>query len=319
MTLTTSPRLSIGLPVYNGENYLPRTLESIITQDYEDFEVVISDNASSDATREICLDYAKSDERIRYLRQETNVGAAENYNIVYRESVGELFKWATHDDVLFPGFLSRCIEGLDEHPRAVLAYPRYVPIDSDGNRGTPGDPRPELSSLDPAVRLKRVIWQRSIWRRNNTFPMFGVIRSEAIEATRLHGKYTGEDRTFLAELALQGPFHEVSEVLLGYRFHDEQSMALAGTQSGLSHSREGWFDPSREGAITFPTWRRHREYATATLRAPLSRGEKVRCLGVLASWALTGDWKRLVRDVAVAIAAIVRRSYNRDRNVSETI
>lgn len=307
MTSHTDPRLSVGLPVYNGANYLREALDSILIQDYGDFEVVVSDNASSDGTRDICLDYAGRDQRIHYIRQETNVGAAENYNIVFRQARGELFKWATHDDVLFPGFFSRCVAALDEHPEAVLAYPRCVAIDSSGSPGVIEDPRPELTSLDPAIRFKRVIWRRSIWKRNNTIPMFGVIRSAAIARTRLHGRYTGEDRVFLAELALQGPFHEIPDALLGYRFHDEQSMALAGTQTGLSHSREGWFDPNREGAITFPAWRRHREYATAVIRAPLRKGEKVRCLSLLSSWAMTGDWQRLLRDVMVAGAAVVRR------------
>lgn len=302
-----NPRLSIGLPVYNGENYLEETLSSILDQDFEDFELLISDNASTDLTGDICRRFAAQDTRIRYLRQDTNVGAAENYNIVFREASGDLFKWATHDDLLFPGFLRRCVDALDQDPGAVLAYPHFVPIDTSGNRGPVEDPRPELSSLDPAIRFKRVIWQEKIWRRNNTYPIFGVIRAEAIRKTRLHGGYTGSDRVFLAELALQGRFHEVPEALFGYRFHDQQSMALEGSGGLLGHAREGWFDPSRADVITFPAWRRSSEYATAVLRSPLRGSEKLRCLGVLGSWVVSGYWKRLVRDLAVAGWSAARR------------
>src|ERR1035438_9843576 len=99
------PRVSIGLPVYNGENYLDPALNSILRQDYSDLELIISDNASTDATGNICREYAAKDPRIRYYRNETNIGASANFNCLVKLARGEYFKWAAHDDVHLQGFL----------------------------------------------------------------------------------------------------------------------------------------------------------------------------------------------------------------------
>jgi glycosyltransferase involved in cell wall biosynthesis len=119
-----TPRVSIGLPVYNGENYLAETLDSILAQTFTDFEVIISDNASTDRTETICRQYAAQDRRIRYLRNTSNLGAAKNYNRVFELSQGEYFKWNGHDDPLAPVFLERCVAVLDRHPGVVLCFAR---------------------------------------------------------------------------------------------------------------------------------------------------------------------------------------------------
>jgi glycosyltransferase involved in cell wall biosynthesis len=103
------PKVATGMPVWNGEKFVSEAIESILAQTYGDFELVISDNASTDATAEICHDYAKQDARIRYIRQKTNIGAAPNYNEVFRHSSGQYFKWAAHDDVLAPEFIGECV------------------------------------------------------------------------------------------------------------------------------------------------------------------------------------------------------------------
>src|SRR3990167_3879396 len=106
----TSPRVSIGLPVFNGEEYLPRAFDCLIQQDYEDFEVIISDNASTDATETLCRDLARQDNRIRYYRNETNIGARRNYNRVFELARGDFFKWASHDDEYDASLVRRCLE-----------------------------------------------------------------------------------------------------------------------------------------------------------------------------------------------------------------
>jgi glycosyltransferase involved in cell wall biosynthesis len=116
-----SPRLSVGLPVYNGQNYLADSLDAILSQSYSDFELVISDNASTDATEEICRDYARRDDRIRYIRQPKNLGMAPNHDVVMRESRGEYFKWASHDDLYGTDLLARCVEAL----RSSCAMPTW--------------------------------------------------------------------------------------------------------------------------------------------------------------------------------------------------
>ena len=96
------PRVSVGIPVFNGERFLAETIESILAQTFKDFEIVISDNASTDRTEEICRSYAARDPRIRYNRNDTNRGAAWNHNRVFELARGEYFKWQSHDDFCAP-------------------------------------------------------------------------------------------------------------------------------------------------------------------------------------------------------------------------
>src|SRR6516162_7514022 len=127
------PRVSIGLPVYNGEKYIHLAVESLLQQDYTDFELIISDNASTDATQEICEELAAKDARIRYSRNATNVGASKNFNHVFEVSNGEFFTWAAHDDVHLPGFLRRCVDVLDQaRSTVVLVAPGTEIVDEKG-------------------------------------------------------------------------------------------------------------------------------------------------------------------------------------------
>ena len=114
------PRLSVGLPVYNGENFLAESLEAMLGQSYQDFELIISDNASTDGTGDICRRYARQDSRVRYIRQPLNIGLARNHNCLVAEARGELFKWASHDDLYARDLLERCVERTD-----VEDGPRY--------------------------------------------------------------------------------------------------------------------------------------------------------------------------------------------------
>ena len=98
--MSKPPRISIGMPVYNGEQFLAGALDSVLTQDFEDFELIISDNASEDGTQKICLDYAARDRRIRYYRNEMNIGGSRNHSRVFELSAAEYFKWAHYDDWL---------------------------------------------------------------------------------------------------------------------------------------------------------------------------------------------------------------------------
>src|SRR5687768_11755331 len=116
MSLSAAGRtvsVSVGMPVFNGERFIEAALDSVLAQNYGDLEVVISDNASTDDTEEICRSYAAKDDRVRYFRNRINYGIAFNFNNVFRLSSGRYFKWAASDDVCAPDFLSRCVEILD--------------------------------------------------------------------------------------------------------------------------------------------------------------------------------------------------------------
>src|SRR5216683_2033766 len=125
-------KITIGLPVFNGADYLPEAIDSILSQSFGDFELFISDNASDDGTEEICQQYARRDRRVRYLRQTRNVGAAANHNLLVAQGENPYFKWAAHDDVLAPRFLEVAVRVLDDHPEIVLASPASALIDEAG-------------------------------------------------------------------------------------------------------------------------------------------------------------------------------------------
>ena len=126
--MNSVPRLSIGLPVYNGENYLAESLDALLGQTYEDFELIISDNASTDGTADICRRYAKQDSRIRYIRQPRNIGCAPNHN-TGRYARGELFKWASDDDLYARDLIERASRR-STSTRVVLAHRWTAMIDS---------------------------------------------------------------------------------------------------------------------------------------------------------------------------------------------
>lgn len=110
---TPSPKVSIGMPVYNGEKYIREALDSLLAQTFTDFELIISDNASTDGTEAICREYVARDLRIRYVRQSENRGAAANFQFVLDESRGDYFMWAAADDSWLPTFLTESVGVLD--------------------------------------------------------------------------------------------------------------------------------------------------------------------------------------------------------------
>jgi glycosyltransferase involved in cell wall biosynthesis len=281
-----SPRLSIGLPVYNGENFLEQSLDSLLAQTYGDFEVVISDNASTDGTADICKKYAARDSRVKYVRQEKNLGAAENYNFVFRESKTEFFKWATHDDLLAPTFLECCMEVLEVKDDVVLVFTLGQDIDENGNVIRTYPPRNDTDDLNQFQRYRSMVAGRQ-----PVIPVFGVMRRETLAKTRLIGKYTGSDRPLIGEMALRGKIYEVPEYLFFYRVHPEQSW---GNKS--RRAQQAWYDPKRAGKRTFPTWRLLLEHERAIWSVPMALKQRIRLHGVIASWVRT-RWRVLARDL----------------------
>ena len=127
-----TPKVSIGLAVYNGENYLEQAINSILSQTFRDFELIISDNASTDRTKEICLKYAKQDPRICYHRNAVNIGGANNENLTFKMARGEYFRWAAHDDYCAPTLIEKCLEQLEKDPTVVLCHSKVIAIDGCG-------------------------------------------------------------------------------------------------------------------------------------------------------------------------------------------
>ena len=209
--------ISIGLPVYNGEKYLHQALDSLLSQTWEDFELIISDNGSTDATRSISESYAAADSRVKYFREEINRGASWNFNRVFRLAQGKYFKWAAHDDLCAPVYLESCLLPLEDDPERVLAYPQTRVIDENGDYLQDYPDHLHLEQDQPSQRF----WQYLVHYRypRQCHPIFGLIRAEVLAKTNLLGSYISSDRVLVGELALWGKFYEVDQPLFSSRFH----------------------------------------------------------------------------------------------------
>jgi glycosyltransferase involved in cell wall biosynthesis len=236
--METQPRLSIGIPVYNGERFLGELLINLLHQTFQDFEIVICDNASTDCTQELCLEYVQKEPRIRYHRNQRNLGAIPNFNKVFVLSRAPLFKWAAHDDLYDPSFLGKCVQILDENPDVVVVHSDCVCVDElcrpfvATGTGSYVDPRSGYTfKLDPGGLAEGCSAMTRFWdvlfRMRCNMPIFGVIRRRALARTRLQQDFYGSDKLVLAELALLGRFAQIREKLYMKRFHQDMSWALS--------------------------------------------------------------------------------------------
>jgi len=264
---TRNPTLSIGMPVHNGLPFLPEALESLLGQTYDDFELIISDNASDDGTAEVCGEFARRDARIRLLRNSENLGAAENYNRVVREARGRYFKWAAADDNCLPPYLERCVNVLASRDDVVLCYPKTQLIDKCGLRIAEYEDNMHIDHPSVSRRLRHVF--RTVGKANC---VFGVIRTDALCRTNLIGPYRASDYVLLAELSMLGKFHEVPGRLFLRRIHEDQS-AVGKTDREIAE----WFRPYHAGGGTFPMWRLFGEHIRAIHRSSQPLVKRVAC------------------------------------------
>jgi len=281
------PSVSIGLPVYNGAEFLAQTLASILEQTFTDFELIICDNASTDGTRSICEAAAAVDDRVRYFRHEKNVGAAANYNVAYTMARGHYFKWAAHDDMLSPDFLAVCKPILDDDPGCVLVHPQTVEIDHTGK--VIGFYRDRLASdcEDPIVRLRR--WASRPGRCN---PFFGLMRREELKKTMLHGDYPHADQIFLAEMTMLGRCRLAPAGAFFRRIHKGNSLVANPKLSDLVF----WFSGKRPQANYRTSWTFLKNYIAAVSRAELGALQRLRSAGVVALVAWQKK-RRLLQEV----------------------
>ncbi|HEY8984306.1 MAG TPA: glycosyltransferase family 2 protein [Streptomyces sp.] len=276
--MTDRPRLSIGLPVYNGEEYLAESFDALLGQTYEDFELIVSDNASTDGTEEICRRYAAKDSRIRYLRLPRNIGATPNHNLVFTESRGELFKWASHDDLYGRDLLRLCVDALDARPEMILAHSAQAVVDGDGKVTVPYEYTLATDSPSAPERFRSLLFEPG----GDDF--YGVLRADVLRRVKPLDSYHHADRTFVAEIALHGPFHQVPELLYFRRDHPTR----AERANPSKRSRCVNLDPRRKGLL-HPTPRLLAEYlwgfVSAIRRAPLSSADRRACYRHLSAWA----------------------------------
>jgi glycosyltransferase involved in cell wall biosynthesis len=295
-TTGTPPRVTIGLPVYNGEAYLAESIDSLLAQTFTDFELIISDNGSTDSTRAICLERAERDSRIRYHRNPENIGAMGNFNLVVDMARGEYFKWAAHDDVHAPGCVEACLEVLERDPSVVLAFPRSQDVDEKGTvialKGAGVDAH-SSSAVDRFRELIRLDYSCEL--------VFGLMRTRMIRETQLLADYADCDRVLLAEIGLSGRIEEIPDYLFIHRQHDDRSVS----QFRSRQYRAAWFNPKRAGRPGFPYTREWAGLVNAVTRARLTPGERMKCYGLMLRWAWVNR-SGLIEDVYFALRTVLR-------------
>jgi len=295
------PRISIGLPVYNGERFVVQAIESVLNQTFPDLEFVISDNASTDRTEEICRDYAARDKRVRYHRNEVNIGANPNFRRVFALSTAEYFKWVTHDDMQTLDFVEKTLPIMEQDPGVVVCYPRVAVIDESGKvikrRSYGLDTSADLT-MHPQHRLGKILWIN--W---GSPPLYGVMRSCILRKTPLLGTTYAADQILLAELSLHGRFYEVPEDLLLHREHAYRSVHTNRSRHALAVFQ----DPSNAGRIIFPAWRVLRDYLAAIRRAPLSPQQRLECGVHMLRW-VKYHREEMTEDIVIATKQILGAS-----------
>ncbi len=289
----TRPLITIGLPVFNGERYLAQALDSILGQTFDDFEIIISDNASTDDTQKICAYYLAKDPRVVYYSQPENLGAAFNFNFVFARARGRFFKWAAYDDLMAPTFLEKCLEKLESQPDVVLAYPRTVNIDEAGQvMGSYADDLNLIQESAPE-RLSKFLATPGLCH-----PVFGLFRTEILRQTSLIGNYPRSDRNLIGEISLWGKIAEIQEPLFLRRHHPLTSTNAHRTESELA----AWFDPKAKDRLVFPRARRFTEYFHGIRRSPLTMKDKIACFAHVCRYMLyPRRWMGIGDDVQTAV------------------
>ncbi|TAE60220.1 MAG: glycosyltransferase family 2 protein [Nostocales cyanobacterium] len=309
------PKLTIGLPVYNGEKLLEQALDCLLNQTFSDFELIICDNASTDNTEEICRNYAAQDARIIYYRNPYNIGCACNFNRVFKLAQGEYFKWASYDDLHAPNFLSKCIQVLEENPDYVLCHSHTYFIDEQGNFLKTYDIKLNTDSEKPEVRFTELL------TKHLCYQMYGVFRTSVLAKVPPMGGYGTADGVFLHRLGMIGKFYEIPEYLFFARCHPQQSMSmyfpdyLSFTENDPEYSVDTfpdfyeysvWFDSSKKGKILFPHWRILTENIRSIVQSKLSFQQQLSCyLGIVEK--LAGTESLLLQDIVVAIQQFKKR------------
>lgn len=278
-----APSVSIGLPVFNGARFLAKVLDAVLGQNYDDFELVISDNASTDATPEILREYAARDPRIRLFRQPFNIGIGNNWSFVARQARGRWLHWISCNDEYSPHLLRDCVDVLRQDEEAVLCYGRTQFIDMAGNRLDVYAGDFEALSPDPLQRYRTVRERLHL----STPIQAGVIRLDAVRRCGFMGNYRDSDRVLIFGLALAGKFVLLPQILL-YRRWDKSVASPLRTALEIQRL----YRPKARRAPIFVNLPRQLGQLAIALRAPTGWRAKAR---TFAAAVRHTDWRRKLR------------------------
>ncbi|HEX8386992.1 MAG TPA: glycosyltransferase [Rubricoccaceae bacterium] len=291
-----TPRVSVGLPVYNGERFLARTLDDLLGGTFGDFEIVACDNASTDATPDLLADVARQDARVRVVRNPTNIGALPNANRAFALSTAPLYALAAYDDRHAPGFLSHLVAALDAAPDAVLAYGASTLVGEDDRPFAFDRARrrytdalgadygydallerplaPGTTGPDALARYRAVLASNDV-----NAPIHGLFRRSALDRIGPH-RLHGSDRLVVAHAALLGPFAYVPEALFGFRIHGASTFHLTRAEWLAREAGRACTVSALDGARTLAA------YVGATGLAGLSPATRAGAVAASAGYAV---------------------------------
>lgn len=304
---TSQPLVTIGMPVYNSERHIRTALDSLLAQTYRDFVLVISDNASTDRTAEICQEYVQKDPRVQYFRNPVNIGMTANFNRVFALTRTKYIKWSTADDYSAPEMLEDAVALMEADPSIVVCYPQTTCVDDEGRPFELYRDRLHLMHESHVERFRTFI-DRIIVRPDAEIILInhhlGLLRCDAVRQTQLFGKHVSADIGFLAEMSLYGKFYEMPKRQFFRRFHVDSS----SWNRGNAEQEARRFHPTNVKRVLFSRWRFHAVFSKAVLRSPLPWSQKRELLYMLckvAYWFRKNLYDDLWRDLPFALG--VRR------------
>jgi len=259
------PKVSIAMPVYNCAPYIAQSVESLLGQTFGDFEFVISDNASTDGTDEICRRYAAQDSRVRYVRRSENIGGPGNFRYVESLCSAPYHKWSTADDHWHSSFLQEAVQVLDQRSDVVLCHPKARLIDAQGRMLSDYDDPLHLMDESPRTRFRRLYNEIGLCNAH-----LGLIRRDALSKTRSIAPHKASDVDFLGELALLGKFYLLPDIRFFRRFHEDSS---SWARKSDAHQLR-YYSPSSRNTSAFGTWHRLRFQWASVWRSPIAPADK---------------------------------------------
>jgi glycosyltransferase involved in cell wall biosynthesis len=295
----SKPKVTIAIPVFNGDNFLAETLDSVLTQTLQDFEVVIADNGSTDGTERISRDYAAKDSRIQIHRSEVNLGVTRNFIRVVGYSSAEYFMYLAHDDKLAPTFLEQCVAVLDTHPDVVLCYPKAIEIDTQGNALYKKEQFLDADSPRPHKRFRQMIHMA-----HNCESQFGLMRTDVLKKTVIFAPIPDGDRIMLAEVSLYGKYYRVPDYLFLHREHPHRTLNVFPTRFDRLPM---YLVPEQAGKLVLPYIAEFFEYLRCIRRAPLTFAERLACYGEMLRW-VKDNRRMLVGDVRYVVKRFLKRA-----------
>lgn len=236
------PLVTIGMPLYNEERFVEASLKSILTQDYPNLEIIISDNASSDKTLDICSRLFENRSDITIHKFETNQGAAENFRYVLSVAKGKYFMWASGHDLWASNLVRESVALLEETPSAVLAFGSCIWIDENGHKLPKSSGYTDTRGMNPMARFFLIFF-------GNMHPILGLIRKSVLDQVKPIASAVGADLILLTELVLKGDFVHVLQTQWKRRefrhesSYNEKLNRYKSSQYGLTRSLLDRFFP----------------------------------------------------------------------------